>query len=47
MTPKLRFAIIGVVVLVLAGGLAVLATLDIPAPSETVVKTLDDDRFPT
>ncbi|SDD42322.1 MULTISPECIES: hypothetical protein [Kordiimonas] len=33
-------------VLVIVGGAIFLMTWDIPAPSETVTKTLSNDRFP-
>lgn len=33
-------------VLIIGGGLVFLMTWDIPAPSHTVEKTLDDSRFP-
>lgn len=32
--------------LVLGGGMAVLATWDMPAPSQTVEKVIPDERFP-
>ena len=32
--------------LVVGGGMAVLATWDMPAPSRTVEKVIPDDRFP-
>ncbi len=35
-----------VLVLVLAGGAAFLATWDIPAPARDVEKVLDNDQFP-
>jgi hypothetical protein len=43
---KLFAAIFGVIVLAAVGGAVYLATFDIPAPTQTVEKTLDDSRFP-
>lgn len=40
---KIIFMVILVAVL---GGLGALMVMDIPAPSNEVNKTLDDDRFP-
>lgn len=39
-------ALIVLILLVLGGGFAVLATWDMPVPSKTVEKVLPDDRFP-
>lgn len=38
--------LIVLILLVLGGGMAVLAAWDLPAPSKTVEKVLPDDRFP-
>ena len=38
--------VVVLLVLLLAGGIAFLATWDIPAPSAKFEKTLPDDRFP-
>ena len=43
---KFIAALIAVLVLILAGGLVYLMTADIPAPSQSVTKTIDNDRFP-
>ncbi|MCR9219170.1 MAG: hypothetical protein NXI21_02985 [Alphaproteobacteria bacterium] len=43
---KLLAAIFGLILLLVVGGGVYLATFDIPAPTQTVEKTLDDDRFP-
>ncbi|WP_262693082.1 hypothetical protein [Kordiimonas aquimaris] len=46
MTKITQIMIIAGVVLVVGGGLF-LMTWDIPAPSENVTKTLNNDRFPS
>jgi len=38
--------LIGLIVVVLAGGAVFLATWDIPAPNQQVEKVIPDDRFP-
>lgn len=38
--------LIAVIVIILAGGFAFLATWDIPAPRSTVEKVISDDHFP-
>ena len=43
---KLSFILIAFVVLLLGGGVALLAMWQIPAPSAPVQKILADDRFP-
>ncbi|MFP6773915.1 MAG: hypothetical protein VCE74_16500 [Alphaproteobacteria bacterium] len=43
---KLSFILIAFVVLLLGGGVALLAMWQIPAPSAPVQKVLADDRFP-
>lgn len=43
---RLVTIIILALVLIIGGGLVFLATWDIPAPSHSVEKTLDDSRFP-
>ncbi len=43
---KLSFILIAFVVLLLGGGVALLAMWQIPAPSASVQKVLADDRFP-
>jgi hypothetical protein len=45
--PKriLLIAVLAVVVIVL-GGLAVLATIDIPAPKSRIERTIPNDRLP-
>jgi len=47
MSPRAKLAVIGAVVISIAAGLTILVNLDIPAPSQSVEKTLDDDRFPS
>ena len=44
---KVTQFIIGIVAVALIGGAVFLATWDIPAPSEKVTKTLNNDRFPS
>lgn len=43
---KLSKFILVLVIILVAGSAAFLATWDIPAPTETVEKVLPDDRFP-
>lgn len=43
---KLSFILIAFIVLLLGGGVALLAMWQIPAPSVPVHKVLADDRFP-
>ncbi|MBP5859071.1 hypothetical protein KAJ83_18770 [Marivibrio halodurans] len=43
---KLLVALFGLILLIVGGGIAYLATFDIPAPTQTVEIQLDDDRFP-
>ena len=43
---KLSFILIAFIVLLLGGGVALLAMWQIPAPSAPVHKVLADDRFP-
>jgi hypothetical protein len=43
---NLSLIIVAFVALVLAGGMALLAMWEIPAPSAPVQKVLPDDRFP-
>lgn len=43
---KLWAVLAGLLALAILGGAAFLYTWDIPAPTERVEKTLDDDRFP-
>jgi len=43
---RASFIAIALLVAVIVGGGAFLATWDIPAPSERVTKPLPDDRFP-
>lgn len=38
--------LIVLILLVIGGGMAVLATWDMPVPSKTVEKVLPDERFP-
>ena len=47
MTPKLRLTLIAVLVavVVIGGGLAFLASWDIPAPTVTMEKDIPNDRF--
>ena len=47
MSPRLRVIIAASVVGAIALGLLLLASWDIPAPSEPVTKTLNNDRFPS
>lgn len=44
---KLTMIVIGGVALLLIGILTYLMTADIPAPSQPVTKTLNNDRFPS
>lgn len=39
--------ILGALALLVAGGMIYLMTADIPAPSQPVTKTLNNDRFPS
>jgi hypothetical protein len=43
---KIVAALFGVILLIVVGGGVYLATFDIPAPTQTVEKPLDDNRFP-
>lgn len=43
---KLSAVLTGLVIVALAGGAFMLATWDIPAPTEKVQKTLSNDQFP-
>jgi hypothetical protein len=45
--PKRSLVIIAaIVVLVILGGFAVLATIDIPAPSSRIERVIPNDRLP-
>lgn len=44
---KSTLAVLGLIVLGVVGGLLYLLTADIPAPSQPVSKTLNNDRFPS
>ncbi|MBY0395897.1 MAG: hypothetical protein K2X91_05415 [Thermoleophilia bacterium] len=46
MKSRVLPAILVLLLVVAVGGLAVLGTWDMPAPSKTVEKVLPDDRFP-
>ena len=46
MGEKLLKIIVALVVVVLVGGAAFLATWDIPAPDQKIEKVIPDDRFP-
>jgi small neutral amino acid transporter SnatA (MarC family) len=43
---RVSFFAVVLLLAVIVGGGVFLATWDIPAPSERVIKTLPDDRFP-
>ena len=43
---KLVGAVVGLVILVVAGGAVFLANWDIPAPLQSIEKTIPNDRFP-
>ena len=43
---KKGLIIFGLLAVVVAAAVVFLATLPIPAPSQTIEKTLDNDRFP-
>ncbi len=43
---KLLAFLFGLILFIVVGGGFYLATFDIPAPTQMVEKTLDDDRFP-
>ncbi|MGQ9365612.1 hypothetical protein [Azospirillum sp. ST 5-10] len=43
---RLLSVIVVLLLVVLGGGMAVLATWDMPAPSKTVEKVIPDARFP-
>ena len=44
---KMSLIVAGLVAAVVLGGMAYLLTADIPAPSQPVSKTLNNDRFPS
>lgn len=46
MKTRVLPAILVLLLVVAVGGLAVLGTWDMPAPSKTVEKILPDERFP-
>lgn len=43
---RFLFVLLVLVLLVVGGGMAVLATWDLPVPTGTVEKVIPDERFP-
>jgi hypothetical protein len=46
MGGKVLKIVVALIVVVLIGGAAFLATWDIPAPNQQIEKVIPDDRFP-